>query len=99
LAGRVDCIAEWNRVPSVVDFKGSTKAKQKEEIDNYFAQSAAYSIMWQELTGEILPQIVVIICCEDGTKRIFVERTKNWIPVLFDFCSDFKKISISSAQR
>ena len=45
LAGRVDCIAEYNGKLSVIDFKGSTREKREEDIDNYFEQATAYAIM------------------------------------------------------
>ena len=31
MAGRCDCIAEWNGVPSIVDFKTSKRIKKKEK--------------------------------------------------------------------
>ena len=37
LAGRCDCIAEFDGVPSIIDFKTSRKPKKKEWITNYFA--------------------------------------------------------------
>ena len=37
LAGRVDLIAEWDGVLSVIDFKTSKKIKNREDIPEYFA--------------------------------------------------------------
>ena len=78
LAGRVDCIAEYDGVPSVIDFKGSTKPKRKEDIHNYFLQATAYACMWEERTGEKIPQIVILITCDDGTTQTFIEPTKTY---------------------
>lgn len=78
IAGRVDCIAEYNGIPSVIDFKGSTKPKRKDDIHNYFLQATAYACMWEERTGEKLPQIVILISCDDGTTQVFVENTKTY---------------------
>jgi len=78
LAGRVDCIAEYDGVLSVIDFKGSTKPKRKEDIENYFLQATAYAVMWQERTGERIDQIVILITCDDGTTQVFVENPKNY---------------------
>ena len=36
MAGRVDLIAEWDGVLSVIDFKTSKKVKVREDIPNYF---------------------------------------------------------------
>jgi len=50
VGGRVDCIAEWDGVLSVIDFKTSKRKKDKDKIDNYFMQTAAYCVMYEELT-------------------------------------------------
>jgi hypothetical protein len=78
IAGRADCIAEYNDVLSVIDFKGSTKPKRKDDIHNYFLQATAYACMWEERTGEKIPQIVILISCDDGTTQVFVEETKKY---------------------
>ena len=38
LAGQVDCIAEFDGVPSIIDFKTSLKPKREDWILNYFEQ-------------------------------------------------------------
>jgi genome maintenance exonuclease 1 len=91
LAGRVDCIAEYNGVLSVIDFKGSSKEKRPSDIDNYFEQATAYAIMWKELTGETIGQIVVLISSEDGTVQEFVENPVNFVPSLRQTINDFRK--------
>jgi len=71
LAGRVDCIAEYNGELAIIDFKTSTKYKREEWIHDYFAQETAYAIMFQELTGLIPKKLVTIIACETGEPQIF----------------------------
>lgn len=61
LAGQVDCVAEYNGVLSVVDFKTSVRLKKKEDIDNYFMQGVAYGTMFTELTGLPFEQVVILI--------------------------------------
>ena len=39
LAGTADCIAEYNGVLSVIDFKTSKRAKKEEWIEDYFIQA------------------------------------------------------------
>ena len=51
LAGRVDCVAEFDGKLSIIDFKGSTRKKNPTKITNYFCQATAYSIMWHEMMG------------------------------------------------
>jgi len=78
MAGRADCIAEYDGKLSVIDFKGSTKTKRKEDIDSYFLQATAYAVMWEERTGEKISQIVILISCDDGTTQTFIEDPKNY---------------------
>lgn len=61
LAGTVDCIAEYNGVLSVIDFKTSVRLKKKENVANYFMQGTAYSVMFEEMTGLKPEQIVIMI--------------------------------------
>ena len=68
IAGTVDCIAEFDGVLSVIDFKSSNKFKRVEWIENYFIQACAYSHMYKRISGEDNPkQIVILIAGEDGT--------------------------------
>lgn len=82
IAGRVDCIAEWNGKISIIDFKSSSKQKDKNNIGNYFMQCTAYAEMFGELTGQTIEQIVVLIGTEEGPGQIFVEEKNNYIEPL-----------------
>lgn len=82
LAGRVDCIADYDGKLSIIDFKGSTRAKREEDIDNYFMQATAYSIMWQEHTKQKINNIVILISCDDGDTQVFQEKPINYVKAL-----------------
>ena len=43
LAGRVDCIAEYEGELAVIDFKTSTKMKPEKWLENYFVQEMFYA--------------------------------------------------------
>lgn len=80
LAGKVDCIAEWKGKLSVIDFKTSTREKNKDKIQNYFMQCTAYAEMFGEITGMPVENIVVAIAVEDEMKcQIFEETKHNYI--------------------
>jgi hypothetical protein len=79
VAGRVDCIAEWNGKLSVIDFKTSRKPKKKEQIGNYFQQASAYCVMWEERTGIPINQTVILIAVDDEEPQVFIERRDNYI--------------------
>lgn len=61
LAGTVDCIAEYNGVLSVIDFKTSQRLKKKEWTKHYFMQGAAYATMFTEMTNIPVEDIVILI--------------------------------------
>ena len=82
LAGRVDCVAEFDGKLSIIDFKGSTKRKSPSKISNYFCQATAYAIMWHEMMGEAIEQVVILISCEDGASQVFVKDPKDYVPEL-----------------
>ena len=79
LAGRVDCVAEFDGKLSIVDFKGSTKVKREEDIENYFTQTTAYSIMWQEKFKIPIKNVCIIISCETGDTQIFQRNPIHYV--------------------
>lgn len=91
LAGRCDCIAEYNGVPSIIDFKTSKYIKKREKITNYFAQGAAYAIMWEERTGMSIPNIVIIMDVDHEKPCVFVEHRDNWTKLLEDTIDEYRK--------
>ena len=93
LAGRVDCIAEYDNELAIIDFKTSTKYKREEWIQDYFSQETAYAIMFQELTGLKVKQLVTIIATEQGTPQIFVKNNiLEFVPKLKEYIDYYKEI-------
>jgi len=85
LAGRVDCVAEYNGELSIIDFKGSTREKYEAGIQNYFLQGTAYALMWQERTGTAIKKFHIIISNEDGKPcQVFTGDTMKYVKPLFD---------------
>lgn len=82
IAGRTDCIAEWNGKISVIDYKNSIRMKDEDNIQNYFLQCSAYAQMFEHLTKLPVEQIVVAIANEEGKPQIFVKETRNYIDTL-----------------
>ena len=91
LAGRVDCIAEYDNELAIIDFKTSTKYKREEWIQDYFSQETAYAIMFQELTGLKVKQLVTIIAVETGTPQVFVKKDiLTYVPKLKEYIDYYK---------
>ena len=79
VAGRVDCVAEWDGKLSIIDFKTSTKPKRREWIQNYFMQASAYAVMYEELTGTPISRLVIVIAVENEEPQVFMEKRDDHI--------------------
>jgi len=92
MAGRVDLIAEFAGVVSVIDFKTSTKRKTPSKIKGYYMQETAYATMFEEMYGVPINRIVTIIAVEEtGQSQMFVEEPKNWITPLRDLRAQYRE--------
>ena len=89
IAGRVDCIAEYDGKLSVIDFKTSTKEKKEEWCENYFIQCSAYCEMYEERFGNPIEQVVILMVTEDGAVQRFVKDKKDYLPLLKEAIADF----------
>ena len=90
LAGRTDCIAEYDGKLSIIDFKASTKEKRSKDIDNYFVQATAYALMIQERTGLVVPNFAILIACEDGLKQVFENKPVKYVRKLKKSIEEYK---------
>ena len=89
VAGRVDCIAEYNGVKSIIDFKTSRKERNDEWNESYYIQASAYAEMFEERTGIEINQIVILVVTEDGVVQEFVKTKGEYIPKLIEAIDDF----------
>jgi len=78
VAGRCDCIAEYEGVLSVIDFKTSRKPKKESWIKDYFLQACAYSKMWEERTGLIIDQLVILVAVDNNEPQVFIADSNEW---------------------
>ena len=96
IAGRVDCIAEYDGKLSIIDFKTSSKERNDKWNENYYIQASAYAEMYEERTGTPISQIVILVVTEDGTVQEFVrEKTEEYLDMLSSALQDFNKTSLS----
>ena len=91
LAGRVDCVGEYDGKLSIIDFKGSTRTKRKEDIQNYFMQATAYAIMWQEMTGQKIDNIAILIATEQGESQVFQDNPIRYVKPLLKSIRDYQE--------
>jgi genome maintenance exonuclease 1 len=79
VAGRVDCIAEYDGKLSIIDFKTSSKLKEESWIKGYFMQCSAYAVMYEERTGIPVSQIVIMIAVDSEYPQVFIKKRNDYI--------------------
>ena len=89
IAGRVDCIAEYNGVPSIIDFKTSTKERKEEWNENYYIQGSAYAEMFKERTDIEISQVVILVVTEDGTVQEFIKDKHEYLNALVETVTEW----------
>lgn len=78
-AGQVDCIAEYDGVLSIIDFKTSRRVKKEEDITNYFIQMCFYAAAFLERTGIAIKQAVVIMAVDGNEPLVFKVPTYEYL--------------------
>ena len=90
VAGRVDCVSEYKGVPSVIDFKTSTKERKDDWNENYYIQGSAYAEMFQERTGIVITRVVILVVTEDGTVQEFVKNKYDYLDALTETVTEWR---------
>ena len=92
VAGRTDCIAEFDGKLSTIDFK--TASKKRDEInENHLIQATFYSLAWEERTGQKIDQIVIITGTEDGQMFVQIDEPSKFVKKLQTIIEEYKKNS------
>ena len=91
IAGTVDCIGEYEGKLSVIDFKTSKRNKTRDDIHDYFMQCSAYAVAYEEMTGNPVSQLVIIISTDDHGILVFKEKRNTWINGFKDLRDLYRK--------
>jgi genome maintenance exonuclease 1 len=90
LAGRVDLIAEYDGVLSIIDYKTSVYNKKEEDILGYLYQTSLYSYMFYEMTGKLPKQTVIIIGLEgEPNPQIFITKSSKYVSEAIDLVKKY----------
>lgn len=86
LAGRVDCIGEYEGTLAIIDFKTSNGDKKQSMIESYWKQTCFYALAYQEVYDIQIDDLVIIMSSEKGiVPLVFKDKVENWIePLLKD---------------
>ena len=89
-AGTVDCIADFRGKRSVIDFKTSKRVKSRDNIHDYFIQTSAYAVAFEERTRLPVSQLVIIMAVDNEDPLVFVEKRADWIDGYLELRRQYK---------
>lgn len=85
IAGTADCVAYFDGLLSVIDFKSATGLKNENMIEDYFIQESFYAEAWEERTGMKIEQIVTLMASERGlVPLVWKKIPTNYLDKLAD---------------
>ena len=95
IAGRVDCIAEFDGELSIIDFKTSAKQKKEQYLFDYYVQECGYACMLQEVYGLTVKQLVTIVATEEGEAQVsVVPPKKEYLITLQEYIQEYKSKNV-----
>ena len=77
-AGATDVVGIYNGRESIIDFKQTNKPKQREWIDDYFTQLAAYAMAHNYVYGTQIQSGIILMCSKDGFFQKFEVLDKEF---------------------
>ena len=77
-AGQTDVVGVYNGRESIIDFKQTNKPKQREWIDDYFVQLAAYAMAHNHVYDTKIQSGIILMCSKDGFFQKFEVSDKEF---------------------
>ena len=78
VAGTADCIAEYDGIMSILDYKTKRSPQREEWMTDYYMQTAAYAMMFREHTGIEIKQCVILASSEQYTMQEFRSDPRDY---------------------
>ena len=79
VAGTSDLIARYNGELSIIDYKTKRKPQIDDYMYEYYLQTTCYSQMFQEVTGEKIHQVVILVSSEKNTRQEFIKTCDDYL--------------------
>jgi len=77
-AGQTDVVGMYGGREAIIDFKQTNKPKQREWIDDYFTQLAAYAMAHNYVYGTQIQSGIILMCSKDGFFQKFEVSDKEF---------------------
>ena len=91
VAGRMDYIAEYDGVLSVIDIKTSKKLKPKKDREYWFQQVCFYALANCATNGDYIENLVIINAREDGKTSVYQSNIFDHLETLQESINYFKE--------
>ena len=92
MAGQVDCVGMWDDELCIIDFKTSSKPKEEYMAEGWFHQMTAYAIMVEELTGEVIDQIIAVVAVDGGFCQVFGADPREYVDKLYGLRQQYRNV-------
>ena len=89
IAGRCDLIGAYKGLPSIVDYKTSTRIKSVKDIEDYKLQCAFYGVACNEKHGTDINQGVILMTSAGGFPQEFIFPLAPEVPRLVKRIDEF----------
>jgi ATP-dependent exoDNAse (exonuclease V) beta subunit len=91
LGGRCDLVCRFDGKRSILDFKTTNWAKDREMLEGYFIQESAYAIMFEECYGTPITQLVTISAGDsEAEAQVVIEHRDVWAPRLLELRASYR---------
>ena len=77
-AGQTDVVGIYGGREAIIDFKQTNKPKQREWIDDYFVQLAAYAMAHNQVYDTKIQSGIILMCSKDGFFQKFEVSDKEF---------------------
>ena len=92
IAGRVDCIAEYEGELAIIDFKTAAEPKKEQHLYDYYVQECGYACMLQEVYSLTVKKLVTIVACENGDTQVSVVLPKKeYLLTLQEYIKEYQE--------
>jgi len=84
VAGTSDLIAEYNGELSIIDYKTKRKPQIDEYMSEYYLQTTCYAHMFEEVTGQKINQVVILVRSKKNTRQEFIKSCDDYVDPMME---------------
>ncbi len=91
VSGMSDCIAYYKGVLSIIDYKTKRKHQINSYLTDYYIQTTCYAQMFEEVTGQKIEQIVILVSTEKNERQEFIKQCSDYTGLLEERVNEYYK--------